>query len=168
MIEPGAGASGYQVGDLLRRHLAWYADQYGVYLGAEDGVERVVQLVPSAKDRSRALVEIVPLETFAAGQAITLVERGRDGDPTAIRTRLAELLGGTDVRYLLLGGVDGWNCESAARYVASGVRRTAQGEAAARGAKVGLAVGLGALAVGTLGMGLSYFRHRRRLRHDRG
>jgi hypothetical protein len=168
MIEPGAGASGYQVGDLLRRHLAWYADHYGVYLGVENGVERVVQLVPVAKDRRRALVEIVPLKTFAGGQTITLVERGRDGDPATIRARLAELLGGADLRYLVLGGVDGWNCESAARYVASGVRRTAQGEAAARGAKVGLAVGLGALAIGTLGMGLSYFRYRRRLHDDRG
>lgn len=158
-----AGVSGYRTGDLLRRRLAWYADHYGVHLGVEGGVERVVQLVPSAKDRRRALVEIVPFATFAAGRPVTLVERGCNDDPAAIRARLAELRDRTDMSYVLLGDGAGWNCESAARYVASGVRRTAQGEAASRGAKVGLAVGLGALAAGTFGMGLTYLLHRRRL-----
>ncbi len=83
-----------------------------------------------------------------------------------IRGRVDELLGTAGLNYLLLGGADGWNCESAARYIATGRRRTAQGEAIDRAARVGkasLLAAAGVLGAGLVGMGLTYLKHRRKL-----
>ena len=87
-------------------------------------------------------------------------------DRAAIRARVDELLGGPGLSYLLLGGGDGWNCKLAARYIATGVRRTAQGEAIDKAARIGkaslLAAG-GVLSAGLIGMGVTYLKHRRKL-----
>jgi hypothetical protein len=102
---------------------------------------------------------------FADGRPCTRIEQGTE-DRAAIRRRVDELLGGSGLNYLLLGGGDGWNCEAAARYIASGVRRTAQGEAIDRAARVGkasLLAAAGVLGAGLIGMGVTYLKHRRRL-----
>jgi hypothetical protein len=107
----------------------------------------------------------VPLQVFADGKPCTLMGHGTE-DRSAIRRRCEELLGGSGLNYLLLGGVDAWNCESAARYIASGVRRTAQGEAIDRAARVGkasLLAAAGVLGAGLIGMGVTYLKHRRKL-----
>jgi hypothetical protein len=107
----------------------------------------------------------VPLQAFADGRRCTLIEHGT-AEGTAIRARVDELLGGSGLNYLLLAGGDGWNCESAARYIATGVRRTAQGEAIDKAARVGkasLLAAAGLLSAGLIGMGVTYLKHRRKL-----
>ena len=158
-------SSPYRTGDLLRRDLSWYADHYGVYLGRYQGQEWVVEVTRTADQPERAVIRTVPLQVFADGRPCTLIEHGT-ADRAAIRRRVDELLGGSGLSYLLLGGGDGWNCESAARYVASGVRRTAQGEAIDRAARVGkasLLAAAGVLGAGLIGMGVTYLKHRRKL-----
>jgi hypothetical protein len=159
-------SSSYQTGDLLRRDLSWYADHYGVYLGRYQGQEWVIEVTRVADQPERAVIRTVPLQAFADSRPCTLMGHGTD-DRAAIRRRCDELLGGFGLNYLLLGGGDGWNCESAARYVASGVRRTAQGEAIDRAARVGkasLLAAAGVLSAGLIGMGVTYLKHRRKLR----
>ena len=157
--------SSYRTGDLLRRDLSWYADHYGVYLGRYQGQEWVIEVTRTADQPERAVIRTVPLQVFADGRPCTLMGHGT-ADRAAIRRRVDELLGGSGLNYLLLGGGDGWNCESAARYIASGVRRTAQGEAIDRAARVGragLLAAAGVLGAGLIGLGLTYRKHRRRL-----
>jgi hypothetical protein len=148
-------SSPYQTGDLLRRDLSWYADHYGVYLGRYQGQEWVIEVTRVADQPERAVIQTVPLQVFADGRPCTLMEHGTT-DRAAIRRRVDELL----------GGGDGWNCESAARYIASGVRRTAQGEAIDRAARIGkasLLAAAGVLSAGLIGMGVTYLKHRRKL-----
>jgi hypothetical protein len=157
--------SSFQTGDLLRRDLSWYADHYGVYLGRYQGQEWVIEVTRVADQPERAVIRTVPLQVFADGRPCTLIEHGT-ADRAALRRRADELLGDSGLNYLLLGGGDGWNCESAARYIASGVRRTAQGEAIDRAARVGkasLLAAAGVLSAGLIGMGVTYLKHRRRL-----
>ena len=157
--------SSYQTGDLLRRDLSWYADHYGVYLGRYQGQEWVIEVTRVPDHPARAVIQTVPLQVFADGKRCTLMGHGT-ADRAAIRRRVDELLGGSGLDYLLLGGGDGWNCESAARYIASGVRRTAQGEAIDRAARVGkasLVAAAGVLSAGLIGMGVTYLKHRRKL-----
>jgi hypothetical protein len=157
--------SSYQTGDLLRRDLSWYADHYGVYLGRYQGQEWVVEVTRTADQPERAVIRTVPLQVFADGRPCTLMGHGTE-DRAAIRRRVDELLGGSRLNYLLLGGCDGWNCESAARYTASGVRRTAQGEAIDKAARVGkasLLAAAGVLSAGLIGMAVTYLKHRRKL-----
>jgi hypothetical protein len=157
--------SSYRTGDLLRRILSWYADHYGVYLGRYEGQEWVIEVTRAADQPERAVIQTVPLQVFADGRPCTRIGQGTE-DRAAIRRRVDELLGGSGLNYLLLGGGDGWNCEAAARYIASGVRRTAQGEAIDRAARVGkasLLAAAGVLGAGLIGMGVTYLKHRRRL-----
>ena len=157
--------SSFRTGDLLRRELSWYADHYGVYLGRYEGQEWVIEVTRVAEQPERAIIQTVPLQLFADGKPCTLIEHGT-ADPAALRRRVDELLEGSGLDYLLLGGGDGWNCESAARYIASGVRRTAQGEAIDRAARVGkasLLAAAGVLGAGLIGMGVTYLKHRRKL-----
>jgi len=157
--------STYRTGDLVRRELSWYADHYGVYLGRYQGQEWVIEVTRVADQPERAIIQTVPLQLFADGKPCTLIEHGT-ADPAALRRRVDELLDGSGLSYLLLGGGDGWNCESAARYIASGVRRTAQGEAIDRAARVGkasLLAAAGVLGAGLIGMGVTYLKHRRKL-----
>ena len=165
MPAPQATNSSYQTGDLLRRDLSWYADHYGVYLGRYQGQEWVIEVTRVADQPERAVIRTVPLQVFADGRPCTLMEHGTP-DRAAIRRRVDELLGDSGLNYLLLGGGDGWNCESAARYMGSGVRRTAQGEAIDRAARVGkasLMAAAGVLSAGLIGMGVAYLKHRRKL-----
>ena len=165
MPAPQATNSSYQTGDLLRRDLSWYADHYGVYLGRYQGQEWVIEVTRVADQPERAVIRTVPLHVFADGRPCTLMEHGTP-DRATIRRRVDELLGDSGLNYLLLGGGDGWNCESAARYMASGVRRTAQGEAIDRAARVGkasLMAAAGVLSAGLIGMGVAYLKHRRKL-----
>jgi hypothetical protein len=165
MTEQAATSSSYCTGDLLRRELSWYADHYGVYLGRYRGQEWVIEVTREAEQPERALVRTVPLQLFAAGKPCTLIERGT-AERAAIRRRVDELLAGSGLNYLLLGGEGGWNCESAARYIASGVRWTAQGEAIDKAARVGkasLLAAAGVLGAGLVGMGVTYLKHRRKL-----
>jgi hypothetical protein len=165
MVKPTSTNSSYETGDLLRRHLSWYADHYGVYLGRHHGQEWVIEVTRVADQPERALIRTVPLQAFADGRPCALIGHGT-ADRAAIRARVDELLGGPGLNYLLLGGGDGWNCESAARYIATGVRRTAQGEAIDKAARIGkaslLAAG-GVLSAGLIGMGVTYLKHRRKL-----
>jgi hypothetical protein len=165
MAKSSATNSPYQTGDLLRRHLSWYADHYGVYLGRHHGQEWVIEVTRVADQPERALIRTVPLQAFADGRPCALIGHGT-ADRAAIRARVDELLGGPGLNYLLLAGGDGWNCESAARYIATGVRRTAQGEAIDKAARIGkaslLAAG-GVLSAGLIGMGVTYLKHRRKL-----
>jgi hypothetical protein len=157
--------SSYRTGDLLRRDLSWYADHYGVYLGRYRDQEWVIEVTRGADRPERAVIQTVPLQAFADGRPCTLIGHGTE-DRAAIRRRVDELLGGSGLNYLLLGGGDGWNCESAARYIANGLRRTAQGEAIDRAARVGktsLLAAAGVLGAGLIGMGVTYLKHRRRL-----
>ena len=157
--------SSYRTGDLLRRILSWYADHYGVYLGRYECQEWVIEVTRAADQPERAVIQTIPLQVFADGRPCTRIEQGTE-DRAAIRRRVDELLGGSGLNYLLLGGGDGWNCEAAARYIASGVRRTAQGEAIDRAARVGkasLLAAAGVLGAGLIGMGVTYLKHRRRL-----
>ena len=157
--------SSYRTGDLLRRILSWYADHYGVYLGRYEGQEWVIEVTRAAAQPERAVIQTGPLQVFADGRPGTRLGQGTE-DRAAIRRRVDELLGGSGLNYLLLGGGDGWNCEAAARYIASGVRRTAQGEAIDRAACVGkasLLAAAGVLGAGLIGMGVTYLKHRRRL-----
>ena len=157
--------SSYRTGDLLRRELSWYADHYGVYLGRYQGQEWVIEVTRMADQPERALIRTVPLQVFADGRPCTLMGQGT-ADRAAMRRRVDELLGDSGLNYVLLGGDDGWNCESAARYIASGMRRTAQGEAIDRAARVGkasLLAAAGVLSAGLIGMGVTYLKHRRRL-----
>jgi hypothetical protein len=157
--------SSYQTGDLLRRDLSWYADHYGVYLGRYQDQEWVIEVTRTADQPERAVIRTVPLQVFADARPCSLMGHGTE-DRAAIRRRVDELLGGSGLNYLLLGGGDGWNCESAARYIASGERRTAQGEAIDRAARVGkasLLAAAGVLSAGLIGMGVTYLKHRRRL-----
>ena len=157
--------SSYRTGDLLRRDLSWYADHYGVYLGRYQGQEWVIEVTRVADQPERAVIQPVPLQVFADGRPCTLMGHGTE-DRVALRRRVDELLGSSGLNYLLLGGGDGWNCESAARYIASGVRRTAQGEAIDKAARVGkasLLAAAGVLSAGLIGMGVTYLKHRRRL-----
>jgi hypothetical protein len=158
-------SSSYQTGDLLRRDLSWYADHYGVYLGRYQGQEWMIEVTRVADQPERAVIRTVPLQVFADGKPCTLMGHGT-GDRAAIRGRVDELLGGSGLDYLLLGGGAGWNCESAARYIASGARRTAQGEAIDKAARVGkasLLAAAGVLGAGLIGMGVTYLKHRRKL-----
>ena len=157
--------SSYQTGDLLRRDLSWYADHYGVYLGRYQGEEWVIEVTRVADRPERAVIRTVSLQVFADGRPCTLMQHGTE-DRAAIRRRVDGLLGDSGLNYLLLGGGDSWNCESAARYIASGVRRTAQGEAIDKAARVGkasLLAAAGVLSAGLIGMGVTYLKHRRRL-----
>ena len=157
--------SSYRTGDLLRRDLSWYADHYGVYLGRYQGQEWVIEVTRAANQPERAIIQTVALQVFADGRPCTLMGHGT-ADRVALRRRVDELLGNSGLNYLLLGGGDGWNCESAARYIASGVRRTAQGQAIDRAARVGrasLLAAAGELSAGLIGMGITYLKHRRRL-----
>jgi hypothetical protein len=165
MARREATNSPYRTGDLLRRDLSWYADHYGVYLGRYQGQEWVIEVTRVADQPERALIRTVPLQAFADGRRCTLIEHGT-AEGTAIRARVDELLGGSGLNYLLLAGGDGWNCESAARYIATGVRRTAQGEAIDKAARVGkasLLAAAGLLSAGLIGMGVTYLKHRRKL-----
>jgi len=165
MSEQAAAECSYRTGDLLRRELSWYADHYGVYLGRYQGQEWVIEVTREAEQPERALIRTVPLQLFAAGRPCTLIEHG-SSERAAIRRRVDELLAGSGLNYLLLGSEGGWNCESAARYIASGVRRTAQGEAIDRAARVGkasLLAAAGVLGAGLVGMGVTYLKHRRKL-----
>jgi hypothetical protein len=141
-----ATSSSYQAGALLRRDLSWYADYYGVYLGRHQGQEWVIEVTRLADEPERATIRTVPLQLFADGRPCTLIEHGT-ADPAVLRSRVDELLGTAGLNYLLLGGGDGWNCESAARYIATGRRRTAQGEAIDQAARVGKASLLAAAGV---------------------
>ena len=98
-----------------------------------------------ADQPERATIRTVPLQLFADGKPCTLIEHGT-ADRAVLRSRVDELLGTAGLNYLLLGGGDGWNCESAARYIATGRRRTAQGEAIDKAARVGKASLLAAAA----------------------
>jgi len=165
MARAEASASSYRTGDLLRRDLSWYADHYGVYLGGYQGQEWVIEVTRLADQPERAIIRTVPLQIFADGRPCTLMEHGTD-ERAVIRGRVDELLGASGLNYLLLGGGDGWNCESAARYIATGHRRTAQGEAIDRAARVGkasLLAAAGVLSAGLIGMGITYLKHRRKL-----
>ena len=165
MSKRQATNSPYRTGDLLRRELSWYADHYGVYLGRYQGQEWVIEVTRVAERPERAIIQTVPLQRFADGKPCTLIEHGT-ADRAALRRRVDELLEGSGLNYLLLGGGDGWNCESAARYIASGARRTAQGEAFDRAARVGkasLLAAAGVLGAGLIGMGVTYVKHRRKL-----
>jgi hypothetical protein len=165
MSKRQATDSSFRTGDLLRRELSWYADHYGVYLGRYQGQEWVIEVTRVADQPEHAIIHTVPLQLFADGKPCALIEHGT-ADRAAIRRRVDELLAGSGLNYLLLGGGDGWNCESAARYIASGVRRTAQGEAIDRAARVGrasLLAAAGMLGAGLIGMGLTYLKHRRKL-----
>jgi hypothetical protein len=165
MTEQAQSDASYRTGDLLRRELSWYADHYGVYLGRYQGQEWVIEVTRKAEQPERALIRTVPLQLFAAGTPCTLIEHGT-AERAAIRRRVDELLAGSGLNYLLLGGEGGWNCESAARYIASGVRRTAQGEAIDKAARVGkasLLAAAGVLGAGLIGMGVTYLKHRRKL-----
>jgi hypothetical protein len=165
MARRAATNSSFETGDLLRRHLSWYADHYGVYLGRHEGQEWVIEITRVADQPERALIRTVPLQAFADGRRCTMIGHGA-ADRAAIRARVDELLGGTGLNYLLLGGGAGWNCESAARYIATGERRSAQGEAIDKAARIGkaslLAAG-GVLGAGLIGMGFTYLKHRRKL-----
>jgi hypothetical protein len=157
--------SSFQTGDLLRRGLSWYADHYGVYLGRYQGQEWVIEVTRVAEQQERATIRTVPLQLFAAGKPCTLIEHGT-AEPAVIRGRVDELLGTAGLNYLLLGGDGGWNCESAARYIATGRRRTAQGEAIDKAARIGkasLLAAAGVLGAGLVGMGVTYLKHRRKL-----
>jgi hypothetical protein len=160
-----ATSSSYQTGDLLRRDLSWYADHYGVYLGRYQGQEWVIEVTRLADQPERATIRTVPLQLYADGKRCTLIEHGT-ADRAVLRSRVEELLGTAGLNYLLLGGGDGWNCESAARYIATGRRRTAQGEAIDKAARVGkasLLAAAGVLGAGLIGMGVTYLKHRRKL-----
>jgi hypothetical protein len=125
----------------------------------------VIEVTRVADQPERAIIQTVPLQLFADGKPCTLIEHGT-ADRAALRRRVDELLEGSGLSYLLLGGGSGWNCESAARYIASGVRRTAQGEAIDRAARVGkasLLAAAGVLGAGLIGMGITYLKHRRKL-----
>ena len=165
MSKRQATNSPYRSGDLLRRDLSWYADHYGVYLGRYQGQEWVIEVTRVADQPERAIIQTVPLQLFADGKPCSLIEHGT-ADRAALRRRVDDLLAGSGLNYLLLGGCDGWNCEQAARYIASGVRRTAQGEAIDRAARVGkasLLAAAGVLGAGLIGMGVTYLKHRRKL-----
>jgi hypothetical protein len=160
-----ATRSSFQTGDLLRRGLSWYADHYGVYLGRYQGQEWVIEVTRDAEQPERAIIRTVPLQLFAEGKPCTVIEHGT-ADSAVLRARVDDLLGAPGLNYLLLGGDDGWNCESAARYIATGKRRSAQGEAidmAARVGKASLLAAAGVLGAGLVGMGVTYLKHRRRL-----
>ena len=105
-----ATESSFGTGDLLRRELSWYADHYGVYLGRYQGQEWVIEVTRVADRPERAIIQTVPLQLFADGKPCTLIEHGA-ADRAAIRRRVDELLAGSGLDYLLLGGGDGWNCE---------------------------------------------------------
>ena len=165
MARRGATKSSYQTGDLLRRDLSWYADHYGVYLGRYQRQEWVIEVTRVADHPARAIIRTVPLQLFADGRPCTLIEHGT-ADRAVLRGRVDELLGASGLNYLLLGGGDGWNCESAARYIATGQRRTAQGEAIDKAARIGkasLLAAAGVLSAGLIGMGVTYLKHRRKL-----
>ena len=160
-----ATRSSFRTGDLLRRGLSWYADHYGVYLGRYQGQEWVFEVTRLADQPERATIRTVPLQLFADGKPCTLIEHGT-ADRAVLRGRVDELLSTSGLDYLLLGGEDGWNCESAARFIATGQRRTAQGEAIYRAARVGkasLLAAAGVLGAGLVGMGVTYLKHRRKL-----
>ena len=160
-----ATKSSFQTGDLLRRDLSWYADHYGVFLGRYQGQEWVIEVTREADQPERAIIRTVPLQLFADGKPCTLIEHGT-ADRAVLRGRVDELLSTSGLDYLLLGGEDGWNCESAARFIATGQRRTAQGEAIDRAARVGkasLLAAAGVLGAGLVGMGVTYLKHRRKL-----
>lgn len=160
-----ATKSSFQTGDLLRRDLSWYADHYGVFLGRYQGQEWVIEVTREADQPERAIIRTVPLQLFADGKPCTLIEHGT-ADRAVLRGRVDELLSTSGLDYLLLGGEDGWNCESAARFIATGQRRTAQGEAIYRAARVGkasLLAAAGVLGAGLVGMGVTYLKHRRKL-----
>jgi hypothetical protein len=149
----------------LRRGLSWYADHYGVFLGRYQGQEWVIEVTREADQPERAIIRTVPLQLFADGKPCTLIEHGT-ADRAVLRGRVDELLSTSGLDYLLLGGEDGWNCESAARFIATGQRRTAQGEAIDRAARVGkasLLAAAGVLGAGLVGMGVTYLKHRRKL-----
>ena len=157
--------SSFQTGDLLRRGLSWYADHYGVFLGRYQGQEWVIEVTREADQPERAIIRTVPLQLFADGKPCTLIEHGT-ADRAVLRGRVDELLSTSGLDYLLLGGRNGWNCESAARFIATGQRRTAQGEAIDRAARVGkasLLAAAGVLGAGLVGMGVTYLKHRRKL-----
>jgi hypothetical protein len=157
--------SSFRTGDLLRRDLSWYADHYGVFLGRYQGQEWVIEVTREADQPERAIIRTVPLQLFADGKPCTLIEHGT-ADRAVLRGRVDELLSTSGLDYLLLGGEDGWNCESAARFIATGQRRTAQGEAIDRAARVGkasLLAAAGVLGAGLVGMGVTYLKHRRKL-----
>lgn len=157
--------SSFRTGDLLRRGLSWYADHYGVFLGRYQGQEWVIEVTREADQPERAIIRTVPLQLFADGKPCTLIEHGT-ADRAVLRGRVDELLSTSGLDYLLLGGEDGWNCESAARFIATGQRRTAQGEAIDRAARVGkasLLAAAGVLGAGLVGMGVTYLKHRRKL-----
>ena len=157
--------SSFQTGDLLRRDLSWYADHYGVFLGRYQGQEWVIEVTREADQPERAIIRTVPLQLFADGKPCTLIEHGT-ADRAVLRGRVDGLLSTSGLDYLLLGGEDGWNCESAARFIATGQRRTAQGEAIDRAARVGkasLLAAAGVLGAGLVGMGVTYLKHRRKL-----
>ena len=157
--------SSFQTGDLLRRGLSWYADHYGVFLGRYQGQEWVIEVTREADQPERAIIRTVPLQLFADGKPCTLIEHGT-ADRAVLRGRVDELLSTSGLDYLLLGGEDGWNCESAARFIATGQRRTAQGEAIDRAARVGkasLLAAAGVLGAGLVGMGVTYLKHRRKV-----
>lgn len=165
MARAEATRSSFKTGDLLRRHLSWYADHYGVFLGRYQGQEWVIEVTRVAEAPKRAIIRTVPLQVFADGKPCTLIEHGTE-DRAVLRRRVDELLGEGELNYLLLGGDDGWNCESAARYIATGQRRTAQGEAIDKAARVGkasLLAAAGVLGAGLIGMGVTYLKHRRKL-----
>lgn len=165
MARREATNSSFQTGDLLRRDLSWYADHYGVFLGRYQGQEWVIEVTRVAAQPERAIIRTVPLQLFADGKPCTLIEHGT-ADRAVIRGRVDELLGTSGLNYLLLGGGEGWNCETAARYIATGRRRTAQGEAIDRAARVGkasLLAAAGVLSAGLIGMGVTYLKHRRKL-----
>lgn len=165
MARREATNSSFQTGDLLRRDLSWYADHYGVFLGRYQGQEWVIEVTRVAAQPERAIIRTVPLQLFADGKPCTMIEHGT-ADRAVIRGRVDELLGTSGLNYLLLGGGEGWNCETAARYIATGRRRTAQGEAIDRAARVGkasLLAAAGVLSAGLIGMGVTYLKHRRKL-----
>ena len=110
MSEQATTDSSHRTGDLLRRELSWYADHYGVYLGLYQGQEWVIEVTRLADQPERAIIRTVPLQLFVAGKPCTLIERGT-AERAAIRRRVDELLAGSGLNYLLLGGGDGWNCE---------------------------------------------------------
>lgn len=165
MARREATNSSFRTGDLLRRDLSWYADHYGVFLGRYQGQEWVIEVTRVAAQPERAIIRTVPLQLFADGKPCTMIEHGT-ADRAVIRGRVDELLGTSGLNYLLLGGGEGWNCETAARYIATGRRRTAQGEAIDRAARVGrasLLAAAGVLSAGLIGMGVTYLKHRRKL-----
>ncbi len=149
--------STFTKGDILRRKLTGPTYHFGLYLGEVHGAPRVFEL--TTKDDKRAICHVVTLTEFEDGNPSERIRQPTRDEFATMQERCTWLIAHCKenyVGYYLGGGENGWNCEEAAYFVATGKAISTQANAEQAThvhQKWGLRLlGLGAAALVTAGV----------------